>query len=51
MDRNLEAYLARHAVLIGIDAIRLGAWNEASLGLYSARCSSTELQADFETGF
>jgi hypothetical protein len=51
VDQNLEGYLARHGVLIGIDANRPGAWFPGSLGLYNALVPSTELPADFEPGF
>ena len=51
VDRNLEGYLARHVVLIDIDASDYWAWNPGLLGLYSAWFPSTELPADFEQGF
>ena len=51
MHRNLAGYLARHAVLIGIDANRPGAWFPGLLGLYNAWFPSIELPADFEPGF
>ena len=49
--RNLVGYIARHAILIGIDANRPGAWFSGSLGQYNAWFLSIELPADFEPGF
>jgi hypothetical protein len=51
VDRNSKGYLARHAVLIGIDANRPGAWNPGSLGLYSAWFPSIKLPLDLKPGF